>query len=240
VRVSTIGGRFGYDDDGETPNTFLIHYDYGEGRVPFLFEVRGLPTKPDELSGNAAGKGGLGTAALLAASMDKYLGLNVGNVAHCEGGYLTIPASNYSLAQAFDRDGKLIKEFKGAGNHHANFIDAVRSRKESDLRCPLIEGHRSSALVHLANISHRVGRTMSPGDIRDQLKGSNRLAEPFARMQEHLAANNVDLARTPAAFGAPLGFDAATEKFTGANSAAANRHHSRDYRAPWIVPALAS
>jgi hypothetical protein len=239
VRVFTIGGRFGYEDDGETPNTFLIHYDYGEGRVPFIFEVRGLPAKPDQLSGNTAGKGGLGSAALLAASMDTYLGLNVGNIAHCEGGYLAIPAANYSLAQAFDRDGKLLKEFKGAGNHHANFIEAVRSRKESDLNCPLREGHRSSALVHLANISHRVGRTLSPGEIREQLKGRNQLAEPFGRFQEHLAANHVDLAKTPATLGAPLAFDATTEKFTGDNSAAANQLRSRDYRSPWIVPALA-
>lgn len=239
VRVFTVGGRFGYEDDGETPNTFLIHYDYGTGKVPFIFEVRGLPAKPDELSGNSAGKGGLGSAAQLAASMDKFIGLNVGNIAHCEGGYLAIHASNYSLAQAFDRDGKLLKEFKGAGNHHANFIDAMRSRKESDLRCPLLEGHRSSALVHLANISYLVGRTMAHGDIRDQLKGRNQLAEPFVRCVEHLAANNVDLAKTPVTLGAPLTLDAATEKFTGENSAAANKHHRREYRAPWIVPQLA-
>ena len=239
ARVFTVGGRFGYDDDGETPNTFLIHYDYGAGKVPFVFEVRGLPAKPDELSGNAAGKGGLGSASQLAASMDKFLGLNVGNIAHCEGGYLTIPASNYSLAQAFDRDGKLIREFKGAGNHHANFIDAMRSRKESDLNCPLLQGHLSSALVHLANNSYRTGRAMKPGDIRDQLTARSQLAEPFGRFTEHLAANQVDLAKTPATLGAPLTLDAATEKFTGENSAAANKLLRRDYRAPWIVPQLA-
>lgn len=236
--VLTIGGRFGYEDDGETPNTFLIHYDYKP--APFLFEVRGLPAKPDALSGNAAGKGGLGSAALLAASMDKYLGLNVGNVAHCEGGYVTIPASNYSLAQAFDREGRLLREFKGAGNHHANFIDAMRSRKASDLNCPLLEGHRSSALVHLANISYQAGRALKPGEIREQLKGRGALlAEPFERCAAHLAANDVDLGKTPATLGAPLAFDAKTEKFTGENSAAANQLRSRDYRAPWIVPQLA-
>jgi len=238
TRVFTIGGRFGYEDDGETPNTFLVHYDYGANAVPFIFEVRGLPAKPDDLSGNTAGKGGLGTADKLAASMDQFLGLNVGNVAHCEGGYVTIPSRNYALAQAFDRDGKLIQEFKGAGDHHANFIAAVRSRKESDINGPLLEGHRSSALVHLANISYRTGRAMAPGDIRDQLKGRNSLAEPFARFQEHLAANHVDLAKTPATLGAPLNFDAKTEKFTGENSVAANKLHGREYRAPWIVPQL--
>ena len=236
-RVFTIGGRFGYDDDGETPNTFLVHYDYP---VPFIFEIRGLPAKTDAMSGNAAIAGGLGTADKLAASMDKYLGLNVGNVVHCEGGYLTVPSRDYSLVQAFDRDGRLLQEFHGAGNHHANFIDAVRSRKESDLHGPLLQGHRSSALVHLGNISHRTGHRMKPGEIREQLQArSSGLAEPFGRFTEHLAANGVDLEKTPATLGLPLSFDAPTEHFTGENAAAANPHLSRDYRPPFVVPQLA-
>ncbi len=234
--VFTIGGRFGYEDDGETPNTFIIHYDYP---TPFIFEVRGLPAKPDELSKSGAIGGGLGTAATLAASMDQYHGLTVGNVVHCEGGTLTIPSANYSLAQAFDNDGKLLKEFKGAGNHHQNWVDAMRSRRESDLRGPFLQGHRSSTLVHLANVSYRTGKHLQPGEIREQIKGSNHLAEPFGRFAEHLARNNVDLQKTPAQFGAPLKFDAKTERFTGENSAAANKLVSRDYRAPFVVPQLA-
>lgn len=234
--VAAIGGRFGYDDDGETPNTFLVHFDYA---TPFIFEIRGLPAKPDELSGNAAGKGGLGSAAQLAASMDKYQGLNVGNIAHCEGGNLVIHASNYSLVQAFDRDGKLLKEFRGPGNHFGNFIEAVRSRKEATLTAPLLEGHRSSALVHLANISYRVGRTLNPGALKEQVARRPQLAEPFERFQAHLAANQVDLSRTPATYGAPLAFDAKTEMFSGEHSAAANALRTRQYRAPWVVPQLA-
>ena len=235
ARVFTVGGRFGYDDDGETPNTFLVHYDYP---TPFIFEVRGLPAKPDVMSGGAVVAGGLGTADRLSASMDKYYGLNVGNIAHCEGGYLTIPSNSYSLAQAFDRDGKLIREFKGFGNHYTNFLDAMRSRREADLKGPLLQGHLSSALVHLANISYRTGRAMKPGDIRDQLTARSVLAEPFGRFIQHLAANEVDLKKTPATFGAPLTFAAATEKFTGENSGAANKLRRREYRAPWIVPQL--
>lgn len=236
ARVFTVGGRFGYVDDGETPNTFIVHYDYP---IPFIFEVRGLPAKTDEMSGNAVVAGGLGTADKLSASMDKYLGLNVGNIAHCEGGYVTIPAANYSLAQAFDRDGKLIREFKGFGNHYTNFVDAVRSRKESDLNGQLSQGHLSSTLVHLANISYRTGHAAKPGDIRDQLKARSSLSEPFGRFSEHLAANGVDLEKTPATLGLPLTFDAKSERFSGENAAAANAHLKREYRAPWIVPQLA-
>ncbi len=235
-RVFTIGGRFGYEDDGETPNTLLVHYDYP---VPLLLEVRGLPAKPDALSGNVAGEGGLGTASRLAATMDKYRGLTVGNIVHCEGGYLTVPADDYSLVQAFDGDGRRVQEFKGGGDHLANFLAAVRSRNEADLHGPLPEGHLSSALAHLANISHRTGRLLKPGEIREQLTGRSKLAEPFGRFAEHLAANGVDLDKTPATFGLPLTFDPPTERFTGENAAAANPYLSRDYRKPFVVPQVA-
>ncbi len=46
------------------------------------------------------------------------------------------------------------------GNNWANFISAVRSRKPSDLNAPITEGAISTMLVHLANISYRVGRTL--------------------------------------------------------------------------------
>jgi predicted dehydrogenase len=235
-RVLTVGGRFGYEDDGETPNTFLVHYDYPT--APFIFEVRGLPAKPDELSGGAAVAGGLGSADRLSASMDKYLGLSVGNIAHCEGGHLAI-SNQYARAEAFDRDGRSIRVFTGTGNHYTNFLDAMRSRRESDLVAPLSQGHLSSALVHLANISYRTGRAMAPGDIRDQLAAKSPLTEPYERFSQHLAVNGINLARTPATLGAPLTFDAATEKFTGENQEAANKLRSREYRAPWIVPQLA-
>jgi predicted dehydrogenase len=44
--------------------------------------------------------------------------------------------------------------------HFENFIDCVRSRKQDDLRAPLEEGHFSTALCHLGNISYRVGRSL--------------------------------------------------------------------------------
>ena len=35
----TVGGRFGYSDQGETPNTQVSIFDYGETQL--IFEVRG-------------------------------------------------------------------------------------------------------------------------------------------------------------------------------------------------------
>ena len=42
-----------------------------------------------------------------------------------------------------------------------NFIEAMRSRKTSDLNAEIEEGAISTVLVHLANISYRLGRTLS-------------------------------------------------------------------------------
>lgn len=45
-------------------------------------------------------------------------------------------------------------------SHFENFFDGVRSRKADTLRAPLEEGHLSTALCHLGNISYRVGRSV--------------------------------------------------------------------------------
>jgi hypothetical protein len=44
--------------------------------------------------------------------------------------------------------------------HMKNFLAAVKSRKQTDLHADIEEGHISAALVHLANASYRVGRTL--------------------------------------------------------------------------------
>ena len=46
-------------------------------------------------------------------------------------------------------------------NHFVNFIDAVRSRKRGDLTAEIEEGALSCNLMHLANISYRLGRTLN-------------------------------------------------------------------------------
>jgi hypothetical protein len=121
----------------------------------------------------------------------------------------------------------------------ANFIDVVRNRKTAELYGPIDEGHISSALCHLGNISHEIGRAGSPGELQEKIKGNAPLAEAYGRMAGHLAANNVDLTKTPLTFGAPLAIDSGAERFTGENSAPANALLTRDYRAPFVVPQLA-
>ena len=212
-RVLSVGGRLGYVDDGTTPNTIIVFHDYPT--APLIFEVRGLPASADS------------------KNMDKYRGVDIGLVVDCEGGSMVI--SDYTGAKILDKDGAEIKQFSGSSSHFANFIDAVRSRKHTDLRADILEGHLSSALCHTGNISYRLGKSHSPEEIHDAVKSNKDLAEALGRMEQHLAANNVDLKKTPATLGAVLKMNPKTERFI--HNAQADQMLTREYRKPFAVPA---
>ena len=232
----SIGGRLGYEDDGNTPNTQVVIHDYAT--APLIFEVRGLPAAAGAAVAAAGGdEAGAEAANARGGPMDKYRGVGVGNVIDCEGGSIIVP--DYFKATAYDKAGKIVKEFKGKDGHMQNFIDVVRSRKLADLRGPVLEGHVSSALCHLGNISHQLGKAASPEALREKIQGNAPLAEAYGRMAEHLAANRVNLKKTPATLGVALAVEAGAERFTGPDAAAANALLKRNYRAPFVVPQLA-
>lgn len=189
--VLSIGGRLGYVDDAETPNTLITFHNYQ--RAPLIMEVRGLPEKTGS------------------EQMDKYKGASIGVVIECEGGHVTVP--NYNGAKAFDLAGKQIKSFEGATSHYQNFIDAVRSRRESDLHAPISEGHLSTALCHMSNISYRMGIYQSPDEMRSHLKSDPEALSTYNRMAEHLAANGVDMNKTMAQLGAVVKINPSTQEF---------------------------
>ena len=211
-RILSVGGRLGYVDDGTTPNTLIVFHDYKP--APLIFEVRGLP------SGEGSTK------------MDKYRGVDIGIVVDCEGGSLVI--GSYSGARIFDSNNTELKKFEGHTSHFANFLDAVRSRKSTDLHADILEGHLSSALCHTGNISYRLGKAHSPDEIRSATNNNPDLAETLGRMEEHLGANQVDLQKSPATLGAVLTMNPKSERFT--NNRKANQFLVRDYRAPFVVP----
>jgi predicted dehydrogenase len=223
----SIGGRLGYIDDGDTPNTQVVIHDYAS--APLIFEVRGLPARAGTAR-KAKGEGGNG--------MDNYRGVGVGNVIDCEGGSLV--TTNYFTATAYDKAGQVLKEFKGVDRHMQNFIDVVRSRKLAQLYGPIEEGHLSSALCHLGNISHLLGKAAAPDVLRERIKGNAGLAESCGRMVEHLAANQVDVKSTPLTLGVLLQLAAGSERFTGEFATQANPLLTRQYRVPFVVPDLSA
>ncbi len=211
----SVGGRVGYVDDGQTANTQAIVFDYPS--APMVFEVRGLPSANDS------------------KAMDQYHGASIGVVMECEGGTLVIPS--YTTATAYDPSGKVIKKFSGEASHFQNFIDGVQAKSSAKLNGPVAEGHTSSALCHLGNISHRLGSTMEPVKIREIISADAALAEACGRMGEHLRRNGLNPDSTALTLGAALQIDPKVERFVGND--AANALLTRDYRPEYRVPQLA-
>ena len=213
-RVVSYGGRFGYVDAGETANTQIIVHDFGTQQL--VFEVRGLETP-------------------------KLRDVGVGIIVEGTNGSLVM--SSYDSGKAFDPDGKVIKEFSGGGDGHhwSNFIEAVRARDHKKLNADIEEGHLSSALCHLGNISLRLGKQIEGGQMLDALKdfkGHEDMKATYGRTAEHLKANQVDVDKTIFSLGQTLELDAKAETFK--SSDAANSMLTREYRKPFVVPSEAN
>ncbi len=236
-RVMSVGGRLGYDDDGQTPNTQVVYHDY-DG-PPLVFEVRGLPKSREFQS----------DAGTWSNSMDSPPGFTrgrtIGVILVCEGGRFMIDDGG-EVILASDPAGKTIRRFerldgpignawsKGDFHHFSNWLAAIRSRNASELTAEILEGHLSSALCHTGMISHRLGRKLPDGLILEQIKGNPLAAERFESFREHLARNGVDLSGPCATLGPWLAMDPAAERFL--NNDDANALLRREDRAPFVVP----
>ena len=163
--------------------------------------------------------------------MDRFRGVRVGTVVACEGGYVSDGA-------AYDNDGKQIRTFtRSRVSTKQNFIDAVRSRDAGSLHTDALEGHLSCGLVHMANISHRLGCETPNEEIRDAISAESQLCESFGRLEQHLSANRIDLRKVPLRLGPMLTMDPEKERFIGPFSRQANQLVSRQYREPFVVRA---
>jgi predicted dehydrogenase len=222
--VMSLGGRFGYDDDGQTPNTQIMFLDYDP--APIIFEVRGLPKSARQRQK----KWGSG-------DMDEHRGVRIGTIIQCADGYVSGGSGSRRGTAAYDNDGNLIKKFEPTNaDLRANFLDAVRSRKHEDINAPVLQGHFSAALVHLSNISYRLGKRAPNDEIREAIDGERTLADAFDRFLAHLDANGIDLKKNPVRMGPMLTFDPENERFVGPFSESANVFVSRNYREPFVVP----
>ena len=97
------------------------------------------------------------------AGIKRYFGPHntIGNIFYGSKGYLaTGDEDAWSYATWLGRDEKAGPHGHAEGDHFANFINCVRSRKKEELNAPIEEGHISATLVHLANASYRLGRAL--------------------------------------------------------------------------------
>jgi len=173
-KVSAIGGHFMFDDDQQTPNTLnaAFEFDASNGKRKMLeFEVRHWISNHEAEIGTPAfgSQGGIPPAGLEAAAPagkpQPKLGPSagshntIGNIFYGSQGYLAM--DGYDAYKTWLGKEQVPGPSGHGGEHHfANFIACVRSRRKEDLAAPIEEGHISCTLVHLANVSYRLGRTL--------------------------------------------------------------------------------
>ncbi len=204
--VMSCGGRVAYVDDGETPNSQVIHYDYGDKQI--IFEVRGLPAGPCKTA-------------------------HIGVIFHGEHGYMV--SASYAKVVVFDHDGNITKTFTGGGDHFQNFIDAIKSGQPEHLNANVLDAHRSAALCHLGNISHHLGSVQRLADLERPF-GEDVANEVLIGLRDHLLGNELPADQTKLVVGQALTFDGTLERFRGANTDHANELLTRKYRAPFTIP----
>jgi predicted dehydrogenase len=168
-KVSAIGGHFMFDDDQETPNDLncAFEFDLPDGKRRMItFEVRHWITNHEAEIGTPR----LGSPAPRRSAGQTKLGPTsgshntVGDIFYGSKGYLSTgdeDAVTYATWLGRDQDPQPPVEGGAERAHFKNFIDCVISRNKADLNAPIEEGHISCSLVHLANASYRLGRTIN-------------------------------------------------------------------------------
>ena len=197
-----------FDDAGQTPNTQVTIHDFGETTV--VQEVRNLKTAGPQRGGSIFVQG---TEGFLVGAL--------------------------STNKAYDPDGNLVEEIKGENeDHFDNFIKAVKSRKREDQNADILEGHISTGVVHVGNVSQQLAVPASPAEILEKLKTlkvNADVVKTFQEIQSHLAENGVDIEKQKLSLGPWLEIDSDNETFV--NNPAADAFLTREYRKPFVVPA---
>lgn len=216
--VSAAGGRYVWDDAGETPNLQLAWLD--AGGVPVTIAVCNLPAGPAQ------------------EGAPQVPGPGSGYVVHCAGGRLE---GRRGGAVVYDETGREIRKFKGdsGASHQRNFIACIREDNPEGLAAPIEVGFHSTEWCNFANIATRIvqkSSTASAVSESSDLESQARVADELQRMRQVL--HNYDLHRESSEFyfGPVLRFDDRQERFIGQQAAVANELLRRPDRRPFAVP----
>ena len=150
-RITSLGGKFLWDDCKETPELHTALYHYPKEKKMIQFEIRPWYTNMEE---------GITPTASIA----------VGNIFYGDKGVLVV--DGYGKYETYLGD----KREKGpsgrsGGDHMKNWLDAIRARDMTILNGPVETAHLSSALAHLGNISYRLGRQLDFDPVAERFIG---------------------------------------------------------------------
>jgi len=214
-KVVSIGGRLGYIDNGDVANSQVTIFQWDDAIL--ISDVRGLPIKTPVTYG-----------LKIPNPLDKACAIFYGSE-----GFVFAP--NYTSGAAYDYDGHELAKWEGGSyqQHFANFVKAIKSRRHEDLHLDIEDGHLSSALAHLGNVSWALGEAVSP-DTRPTLAATDAHAKAsLDTFAAYVTENGVDLAKTQLKLGRELTLDPQTER---SSDAEANALFTREYRQGYELP----
>lgn len=157
TKITAVGGHMMFDDAQQTPNVLMATFEFpnpkggGDKKKILQFEVRPWMTNPE---GNHLGASESTTNSYMTSSENV-----VGNIFYGSEGYMLKDVNHWKTFMGRTREPG--ESGEGTGNHYQNFADAIRANDPGLLTSPVEEGFYSCALIHLANISYRVGRTIN-------------------------------------------------------------------------------
>ena len=173
TRVTSVGGRYQFKDDWQTPDTQVITMDFPE-RKSLMWESR---------SSNGR----------------KIEGGERGVIFYGENGSLDTGGDSYRI---YDLDGKLINDVKSKMSeeplqgrntaspslgmdslHVADFLDAIRNNRRPN--CDVETGHRSILGMQLGNIAWRVGRDLKIDPQNGHILHDPEAQKLWSRTYEH-------------------------------------------------------
>ena len=151
-KIKSVGGYFAFRSQQETPNTQIALFEYGDGKI-VQFETRGCYTNDE--NGIQIGNLFYGSEGWMHLNGDKwatYLGRK------------NEPGPHSDDSRASDASDPMNLRGSGGSGNFTNFIETCRSGNFMELNADILDGHKSTVMCHLANISYRVGRELTFDD----------------------------------------------------------------------------
>lgn len=156
TKISTAGGHFMFDDDQQTPNDLIAVFEFpnplggGDKKKILQFEVRHWITNREGINSENVKE----TGYTYMVSADN----SVGNLFYGSKGFMT---KNVNEWQTFYGKERVTGEKgSGLGDHYANFVNAIRANDQNLAKGDIRDGFYSCAIMHLGNISYRLGKTL--------------------------------------------------------------------------------
>ena len=166
VRVHSTGGYYVWNSEQETPNFQVATLEYADGSVMDV-ELSNLYAPPNPVFNLFY------TSEGYLSCGEKWEAVK-GVFQPREASEPTEQATAASFPRAHYTPGPPIDPAsEKTVSHFENFIQCARSRRVEDLYCEILEGHMSTTLCHLANISYRTGRKLTFDPERERFVGDD-------------------------------------------------------------------